>query len=166
MKKTIVVINRMLEEGIIENYAVGGGIAAMYYMEPELTFDIDFFVIVEQEKEIGIVDLSGIYDFLKREGYKRDGEHIIVEGVPVQFICADELESEAVENAREVTYEGVKTRVIDKEYLAAIFVRVGGEKDRGRIRKIFAQSEIDKAKFDSIIKRYGLEEKLSGIFSS
>lgn len=166
MKKTIAVINRMVEEGIIENYAVGGGIAAMFYIEPELTFDIDFFTIVEHEKERGIVDLSRIYDFLKKEGYTRDGEHIVVEGVPVQFICADALESEAVKNAREITYEGVETRVIDREYLAAIFVRVGRGKDRERIRKMLAQPEVNKEKFDRIITRYGLKEKLSGIFSS
>lgn len=163
MKRTVSVINRLVEAGLIKNYAVGGGIAAMFYMEPELTFDVDVFIIAEGRKEKGIVDLSPVYEFLKKEGYTWEGEHIIVEGVPVQFIYADELESEAIENAREITYEGEKTRIIDKEYLIAILAGVGRAKDRERIHKMLVQSAINREKLDSIIARYGLTEKLNRI---
>ena len=35
MVKVIQVINRMVEEGLISDYAVGGGMAAMFYYETE-----------------------------------------------------------------------------------------------------------------------------------
>lgn len=37
MEKTLVAINQMLELGIITDYAIGRGMAAMFYMEPALT---------------------------------------------------------------------------------------------------------------------------------
>ena len=43
MKKTFEVINRMRDEGVIDRYAVGGAVAATFYLEPFATLDIDIF---------------------------------------------------------------------------------------------------------------------------
>jgi hypothetical protein len=42
MERVIQVINRMETDGVIENYAIGRGIAAIYYLEPYLTDDMIF----------------------------------------------------------------------------------------------------------------------------
>jgi hypothetical protein len=45
MEKALRVINEMTGRGVIKAYAIGGGIAATYYIEPVLTFDLGIFFI-------------------------------------------------------------------------------------------------------------------------
>ena len=42
--KTISVINQMMADSIIENYALGGATAVIFYTEPIATEDVDIFV--------------------------------------------------------------------------------------------------------------------------
>ncbi len=68
---------------MIKDYAIGEAIAALYYVEPLLTYDLYiFFIPVEESLDV----LSPIYNHLKKIGYKTHKEHMIIEGVPVQFI--------------------------------------------------------------------------------
>jgi hypothetical protein len=70
MKETFAVINQMVVDGVIEDYAVAGAIGAMFYVEPFSTEDLDVFVL-----------------YLKARGYTEiRKEGIVVEGWPVQFM--------------------------------------------------------------------------------
>lgn len=44
MEKTLRVLNALEREGIVRCYAIGGAVAAIFYMEPFLTYDLDVFV--------------------------------------------------------------------------------------------------------------------------
>lgn len=162
MKKTLKVLNELKKKNLITDYAIGGGIAALFYIEPFLTYDLDVFIISskkEDKKKEEIISLSPIFDYLNRRGYSWKGEHIDIEGIPVQFIPADELEEEAVKNAREVKYERIKTKIITPEYLIAILFRAGRKKDTEKIEKLLEQADIDRKKLNNILKKYGLIEK-------
>ncbi len=160
MKEAIKVIKGMVKEGLINDYAVGGGIAAMFYIEPFLTYDIDIFILIERRKEEKVVLLTPVYEYLEKKGYKWKGEHIIVEGIPVQFIPADELESEAIRDAKKVMYEEVQTKVINPEYLIAILLRAGRRKDVEKIEKILEEIKIDREKLIDILRKYNLMDKI------
>lgn len=160
MKKTIEVLNQLQKKGLIKDYAIGGGIATIFYVEPFFTYDLDVFIIPSgMPREQNLILLSPIYGYLEAKGYKWKGEHIIIEGVPVQFIPADELEKEAVTRAKAVEYEGVKTRVMAPEYLVAVLLRVGRKKDMEKIEKLLEQTKIDKRKLGAILRKYGLTRK-------
>jgi len=79
--------------------------------------------------------------------------------VPVQFIPVDELEKEAVENAKHIEYEGVKTKVITPEYLVVILSRAGREKDIEKVKKLLKQTDIDRTKLEEILNKFGLKER-------
>ena len=149
----------MKEKGLIKDYAIGGGIATLFYTEPFLTYDLDIFILTETTSTQTIIDLSPIFEYLKQKGYTWKGEHILIEGVPVQFIYADELEKEAVEKARIVEYEGVKTKVIAPEYLIAILLRAGRKKDREKVEKLLQEAEIDMKELQDILDKFGLRER-------
>ena len=84
MKGTIKVINQIKENGLIKDYAIGGGIATIFYVEPFLTYDLDVFIIPSEKMEKkNVILLSALFDFLKNKGYQWKGEHILIEGVPV-----------------------------------------------------------------------------------
>lgn len=157
MEKTIKVIREMQESGVIKTYAIGGGIATLYYIEPTLTYDLDIFFIPTEEK---LDILSPIYRYLEKKGHRADKEHILIEGVPVQFIPVyNELIKEAVENAIESKYRGVKTRILRAEYLLAIALQTFRSKDRERVIKFLEETKIDKKYFGKILKKHHLHEK-------
>jgi hypothetical protein len=44
IKEVIEMINGMEAAGVIERYAIGGAVAATFYLEPVATLDVDVFV--------------------------------------------------------------------------------------------------------------------------
>jgi len=117
MEKVLRVLNDLERRGFITRYAIGGATAAMFYSEPILTYDLDVFIFLHPPQG-KLISLAPLYDHLKSQGYKDKGEHIVIEGVPVQLIPAyNALVAEAVEQAKEVTYKKIKTRVLRLEHL-------------------------------------------------
>jgi hypothetical protein len=167
MEKALKVINELKKNGLIDDYAVGGGIAAIFYIEPVLTYDLDLFIILHKKANgKKLIELSPIFEYLKHKGYIWKGEHIIIEGIPVQFIPADNLEQEAVKNANETIYHGIKTKVLTPEYLIAILLRAGRQKDIDKINKMTTQAKIQKKLLKAILEKYNLAEKYHTLIGS
>ena len=160
MKETLEVLNNLKDKELIKDYAIGGGIATIYYTEPVFTYDLDVFVIVEAKPNEKIISLAPIYDYLTSQGYAWKGEHIIVKDLPIQFIPIESgFEREAVENAKGIIYSGVKTKILSAEYLIAIALKIGRRKDFEKAARLFEQSKIDKTVLEKILKKYSLWER-------
>jgi len=157
MEKTLRVINEITRQGIISAYAIGGGIAATYYIEPMLTYDLDIFFIPAME---GLDILAPIHAYAEKAGYKTQGEMILIEGIPVQFIPVyNDLIREAVENAAGLKYRDVEAKVVTAEYLIAIALQTGRAKDRERIIRLLDEAVIDRTVLARILEVFGLAEK-------
>jgi len=155
------VIQDLTKSGLIRAHAIGGGIAATYYIEPVLTYDLDIFFIPTTE---GIDVLSPIYRELKKRGYSLEKECVLIEGIPVQFIPVyNELVKEAVEAAVESTYKRVRTRILRPEYLVAIALQTNRPKDRERAVRILIQAKIDSKLLTGLLKKYGLRDRFPKI---
>lgn len=155
LRAALVVINQLKRKGLIKDYAIGGGIATIFYTEPVFTYDLDVFIIPRVERK-GLVLLTEIFDYLQQEGHQWKGEHIILGDTPVQFIVASELEAEAIENARSIVYKKVNTKVMSPEYLIAILLKAGRSKDTVKIHMLLNQTSVDRVKLTSILKKYDL----------
>ncbi len=161
MKQTLKVLNELKKRKMIEDYAIGGGIATIFYVEPFFTYDLDVFIIpMEKKPQENLILLSPIFDYLKDKGYHWKGEHMMIEGIPVQFIPANGLEEEAVREAKRTEYQKVKTKVMTPEYLIPILLMAGRRKDKEKIKKLMDQAKIDKRKLEKILIRYRLKEKI------
>jgi len=159
IEKVFRVLNSLERRGLVERYAVGGGMASLFYMEPFLTYDLDVFVFFPMAKK-GLVDINPIYEYLRNEGYRLKREHVIIEGLPVQFIPAyNDLVKEAVTEATEIKYKGVRTRVLRAEHLLVIMLQTNRPKDKVRITQMLDQAEIDPGYVDGILKRHRLRQK-------
>jgi hypothetical protein len=157
MEKALQIIEEITRRGVIKAYAIGGGIAATYYIEPVLTYDLDIFFIPAKE---GLDVLAPIYEYAKERGFSTQAESILIEGFPVQFIPAyNDLVREAVENASTLKYRDVEAKVVTAEYLAAIALQTGRAKDRERVIKLLEEADIDRTVFDRILESFGLAEK-------
>jgi hypothetical protein len=159
MKETLKVINRMVKDGIIEAYAIGGAVAAIYYLEPFDTSDLDVFVAVKAS-ENDLMILAPLYDYLTKKGYEAQGEFIYLEGLPVQFLPVfNPLTEEALERAHTIKFARVATRLMRAEHLVAIMLQTGRPKDYLRINMFLEQGTLDMKMFEDLLQRHGLLEK-------
>ena len=76
MDKVAVLLNEMVEQGIIEDYAVFGAVAQMRYTEAVVTLDADILVAVTEPDKLDV--LSPIYAFCRERGYLPEGEAVRV----------------------------------------------------------------------------------------
>lgn len=161
MKDAIKVINELKKKGLIKGYAIGGAIGVLKWVEPFFTRDLDIFIITSEELKVKeVINLSTIYDYLKAKGYNKwVGQWIIIDGVPIEFIPAVGLGQEAVENAVPVEFQNVKTRVMAPEYLIALLLRAGRDKDKRKIEMLLQQAEINRKKLNEILSKYSLNER-------
>lgn len=160
IKKTFAVLNQMVADGAIENYAVGGAIAAVFYVEAFSTEDLDIFVPAPEDRFI--IELPRL-DYLKARGYTTfEKEGIVVEGWPIQFRPATTaLEREAYLNAQILNIEEVPVRVALPEHLVAIMLSVGRPKDIARIKMFLSQEAVKAGNLEDVINRHGLTEEWS-----
>ena len=146
--------NRLRQEGLITEYALGGALAAIRYTEPFTTYDADvFFVPADGGLSAGIPE---IYARLRSLGHTIDREHILVCGFPVQWLAAGGLTEEAVREAVPIEFNGESGRIFRVEHLVAIAASVGRTKDWARIEQILEQAEFDYALLNDILSRYQL----------
>lgn len=158
MKRTIEVLNELERDGIVSRYAIGGAMAAMFYVEAVTTYDLDVFVVISGSSPI--LSLAPIYDRLRGMGYSPEAECIVIEGTPVQFLPAyNKLIDEALDQANELMYEDIPTRVMKVEHLIAICLQTGRAKDRERVLLFRGQGKINSSELDLILDRHGLKEK-------
>jgi hypothetical protein len=153
------VLNDMKRARVVEDYAVAGAMAMVFWTEPVPTFDLDVLVFLPGE-DATIVSLAPIYDWAAELGYSTQAEHVIIEGVPVQFLPAHgELADEAIERAATLEYEGVPVRVVRPEYLVALYLEPGARtlKRRERAAALRESPAVDVAAIDGLLRRFGLE---------
>jgi len=157
VKRTLEILNGLENQGVFSRYAIGGAMAATFYTEPVLTFDLDVFVVLSPETG-QLISLAPIYEALRARGYGEE-ETVMIEGVPVQFLPAyNALVEEALGQAREIDYEGVSARVLRAEHLIAICLQTGRAKDRARVAMLREQAHLDHELLADILNRHQLEE--------
>jgi hypothetical protein len=159
MERTLQVLNELERDGVLSRYAIAGAMGATFYIEPLLTFDLDIIVVLPETKD-GLLTLTSLYEVLRAKGYVEEGECVVIEGVPVQFLPVyNALLEEALRDARELPYQATSTRVLRVEHLVAICLQTGRAKDRERIRILRDQAMLDDEYLAAILRRHKLEAK-------
>lgn len=151
--------NELVAAGLIEDYALGGALAAIYYVEPFTTYDADIIFVAAEKGLTG--GIPAIYSHLQERGWRVEREHLLVHGFPVQFLAAAGLTEEAVREARTIEFEGVPAKVFRPEHIIAIAASVGRHKDLARIEQLLEQAKIDRTLLDEILRRYNLKLRKS-----
>lgn len=158
MKDVAELLNRLLAEGVITDYAVFGAVAQMRYTEAVVTMDADILVAVPDPKAIDL--LRPIYAFCGARGYQPEGDAIRVGDWPVQFIPAfSPLSEAAMRHAEIAEIEGVPLRVVRADYLAVIALSVGRAKDLARILALLEAGAVTPAAIERLAEEHGLSDK-------
>lgn len=157
MERTLQILNELEQNGVLSRYAIGGAMGATFYVEPILTFDLDVIALLP-ETQGGLLTLTSLYKALRAKGYVEEGECVVIEGVPVQFLPAyNPLLEEALREARDMPYQGTATRVLRVEHLIAICLQTGRAKDRERVRLFQDQATVEQGYLADILRRHRLD---------
>lgn len=70
MERIFQLLNEMEAQGLIQRYAIGGGMALMFYVEPILTEGVDIFVLLPNSS---IIVLTQFMNFYESEATKCEG---------------------------------------------------------------------------------------------
>jgi hypothetical protein len=171
IKATLAVLNEMQSQGIIGMYALGGAVAAAFYLEPAETEDIDVFVAIELAPGSTLISLSPIYDYLRGRGYEMQGQYVVISDWPVQFLAPDSpLVEEALQQAVVKNVDGIPVRTFTAEHLIAIMLKLARPKDKVRLVQFLeasnsseARFKFDESVFNAILERHGLVERWTEI---
>jgi hypothetical protein len=98
-------LERLKDEGVVADYALGGAMAANFWDEAVATQDLDVVVLFKTPSS-PLDPLRPIFERLPEASYPRHGEHIEIAGVPVQFLPAwSALVARCVRDAHEGSYD-------------------------------------------------------------
>jgi hypothetical protein len=166
MGETLKVLNQMVTDRVIESYAIGGAVAAINYIEPTLTEDLDILVSFENQKTALIVTLAPITSYLAKLGYAEwEKEGLLIEGWPVQFLpVVDALDEEALAGAVEVSdtfgdVDEITTRILSPEHVIGTALRTGRSKDFVRVGDFLDQEKVDLQDLKSVLERHSLQKQ-------
>lgn len=153
MIKTLKTINNLKKISLIKDYAIGGGYALNYYIEPILTYDLDIFCLMNTDE-----DYSALYRYFKSKGYKLENVHVIIDDLPVQFLPSyiHPLIDEAIRKAKRIKIEKTYTKVFTVEYLIVTLLMAFRAKDKMAIPHLLEQANIELV--NKIAKRFSDEK--------
>lgn len=152
-------LNSMKGDGVVQDYAVAGAMAMVFWSEPVPTYDLDVLVLLPTDRS-PIVSLAPIYDWAKGHGYPERDEHVVIEGLPTQFIPSPSiLADEAIATAPSLEYEGVPVRVVAPEYLVALYLlpEARTAKRRERAAMLMESPGLNRTKLDEILNRHDIK---------
>lgn len=166
MQAALKALNRLIADGVLENYAIGGAIGASFYLPAMQTEDIDVFVFLPGSSG-PLVTLTPVYEALKAQGGEVEREYVRFGAWPVQILTdANPLIAEAIRDAVDVDYEGIPTRVFRAEHLCAIALQTGRNKDYARAILFLEQDEVDVQALSGLAARYELSERLARVLEA
>ena len=149
LKEVLTRLNDLKAMGIIQDYAICGGYAAMLYDIPMTTYDLDVLAVLPTED-----DYHRLYEHFRTKGAKIENVYIFIEGMPVQFLpnYISPLFNSAIEKANIVDFQGVSSKFVSIEYLIALFLTAFRKKDIIRVQGLIKKA--NKKLLLDIIRRF------------
>ena len=161
LKDVFRILNRMRDEGVVGQYAIGGATAVLFYAEPTRTYDLDVFVELETSIENRLAPLSRLYAWAEGRGCRPRDEHLMIGGVPVQFLPVHTpLAAAAVAKAQVHDYEGEPVRVVDPEHLTALALQAGGPRRRERAWLLLETGLVDRKRLRKMLKAHAIAARI------
>ena len=159
MRLALETLLQLQSEALLQRFAIGGAIAASFYVEAVATEDLDVFAFITPQPS-GFVLLTPLYDRIKILGGRVHNEHIIIGGWPVQILPAfNPLIEAAVLNAPMQAFESIQVPVISADYLAAIALQLGRAKDYLRVDALIAAGACSTHELSELIATYNLQDR-------
>lgn len=160
IEAVIVELDWLVQQGLIASYAIGGAVAAFQYIEPAYTQDLDVFVIFTGRDANSLAPLGTVWGKLIERGAAVDREYLVIGGWRVRVLPpATPLYDAAIANARELQFGSVTARVMSPEYLCAIALQTGRNKDYVRVEEFFTRQVVDRRQLMALVERFRIADR-------
>ena len=136
----IAVLNDLKKQEIISDYAICGGYAITYYLEPSYTYDLDIIILLNNQEEF-----HKLYQHFREQGNRIEKVYIYIDEMPVQFFpgYGGDLYENTVKFAHKITVKGVPSKVASIEYLVALLLKSYRPKDKIRIVELLPKADAE-----------------------
>lgn len=156
MEDVFSALNKLVEAGLIETYALGGGVGAAFYVEATQTETLDVLL----PRHVG-----GIYPIrtalLSLGAIAEEGASVRLGFWLVRLVQAQEPPIvEAIQAAIPVEFNGIRTRVLSAEYLCALALQSNRIVDQMQVCMFFEENKVDRARLRALAERYGFRDTL------
>jgi hypothetical protein len=153
LREVIISLNRLKAEGIIQDYAIGGGYAVTFYDIPMPTYDLDVLAILPTED-----DYHALYEYYRNKGAKIENVYIFIEEMPVHFLpnYISPLFDNAIRESNVVDLEGVDCKFVRIEHLVLLLLTSFRPKDKIRLESLLKR--VNKGLLKRLIKRFDDEK--------
>lgn len=143
------VIHSLKTKGVVDDYAIGGTIAALFYAEATRCFDLRVCVLHAHHP-------TRFQEWLQRHELQSDDGFVSVHGAAVSLEEArDSLQLQAIRAANTFDYDGVSVRVMSAGHLIAF--NIGDRKSRyGYFSSYFAKNTVDIPRLEAVLEKAGL----------
>jgi hypothetical protein len=157
LSKLLGLFDEAARTGVLDRYAVSGGLAVIYYGAPIHTADANLLVSFPVS-DTRRPDPRSVFDYFESKGARRVDDCLALNGLKFKVLPAnDGLTVEAVDTALRTT-EGFS--VVDLEHLIAMKLLANRPKDRVHIEHLYLSgAQPTEAKLQEILQRYGLAER-------
>lgn len=163
MHEALRALNQIVSDRVIEKCAIGGAVGSAFFIEATQTEDVDVFVH-PQAGPSGLVTLTPIFDALVKRGGTIEDGYVQFGEWPIQILSdATPLIAEAIEEAIDVPFDEIPTRVFTAEHLCAVALEAGRAKDYLRVTMFLEQDAVDRAALRELAKRHGLLDALGRV---
>ena len=154
LREVLASLDDIKAAGIIQDYAIIGGYATMFYDVPLTTYDLDVLVVLRDEG-----DFHRLYEHCRTRGARIEDVYIFIEDMPVQFFpnYISPLFNSAVEEANVVEFEGIRCKFPTVEYLIVLLLTSFRPKDKIRIQSLLRKAE--ESLLLRIIERFDNEQQ-------
>ena len=110
--EALIVLNELKEKEIIQDYAIGDGLAIIHHNVEYASYDLDIFAIIVSEDSFRM--LQPVYKYFRERGHKLKKEHIYIGDIPIQiFPNVSPLHNNAVEEADKVEVGGIPLKLLE-----------------------------------------------------
>ena len=153
LKKVLATLNELKKDGIIQDYAIFGGYAVMFYDAARSTYDLDVLVLLSTKD-----DYHNLYEHFLTKKARIENVYIFIEDMPVQFLPSyiSPLFHSAIEEANIVEFEGIRSRFVSVEYLVLLLLTSFRMKDKIRIQSLL--NKVNKDLLLNLIERFNDEQ--------
>ena len=157
LKDLLMAINRAQTDGVINQFAIGGTLGAMFYIEPTTVPDAEIFVKLPSESAGSVHSLAPIYEYFASRGDAVEGDIVTIGNWPTKFLLlANELEHEGFNESVPKEVDGVKTWVMTPEHLVGIALQSGRPEDLALASQFLDSGTVDRNKLHLMLHRFGL----------
>lgn len=170
-KETISFFDKIKNEGLIDDYALIGGLALSAWIRPRTTQDVDFIIAVSEE--ISWQDIVSVIEnrLHKKVSVNKGNQRTNIKDklsfmsgqIEVDVISTNgfSLAAEAIKKAVVAQVFGIDVKVATPEYLILLKLLPFGEQDVLDIKALI--KKVDKTKLILLAKKHHLMTKLDSV---